>query len=95
MIHAAEVVVPPDEVIDLDLIAPEIDRVLEHEGPGCRFTLGLLSRDGGIDHVFRTWEPVSGGYVLTVGSLRPAPRDRRATRSCTLCELRPRTHPGR
>jgi acetyl/propionyl-CoA carboxylase alpha subunit/acetyl-CoA carboxylase carboxyltransferase component len=62
-IHAAEVVVPPDEEIDLDLVTPEIDSVLGSEGPGCRFTLGLLSREGGIDHVFRTWEPVSGGYV--------------------------------
>ncbi len=63
-IHAAEVVVPPGEEVDLEAVAPIIERTLSAAAPHCRFTLGLLSREGGIDHVFRTWEPVSGGYVM-------------------------------
>ncbi len=61
---AMEVVVAPHEEVSFDAIHAELELLLGREGMGCRFTLGLLGEEGGIDHVFKTFVPVSGGAVL-------------------------------
>ncbi len=63
-IYAVEVVVPANQSVDFEAVRDELELMLSAQGVGCRFTLGLLGEEGGIDHVFKTWEPVSGGSVL-------------------------------
>ncbi|MDG2051729.1 MAG: biotin carboxylase N-terminal domain-containing protein [Myxococcota bacterium] len=63
-LYAVEVVLPPSEVLDFAAVKAEIEPLLGRELPGGRFTLGLLGKSGGMDHLFKTWERVSGGVVL-------------------------------
>ena len=63
-IYALEVAVPPGEAVDFDALRPELEPLLGREGGSARFTLGLLGEEGGIDHVFKTYDRVSGGVVL-------------------------------
>jgi acetyl-CoA carboxylase carboxyltransferase component len=76
-LYALEVVVPPGEDVDFEALRTEIEPLLGREGPACRFTLGLLGEEGGIDHVFKTWDRVSGGVVLrNYYDLHPETADR-------------------
>ncbi len=63
-LHALELAVPPGEEIDFEAVRADLEPLLGRDGPDCRFTLGLLGEEGGIDHVFKTWDRVSGGVVL-------------------------------
>lgn len=76
-LHALEVVVAPDQEVDFEAIRAKIEPLIGREGPACRFTLGMLGEEGGIDHVFKTWERVSGGVVLrNYYDLHPETADR-------------------
>jgi acetyl-CoA carboxylase carboxyltransferase component/biotin carboxyl carrier protein len=63
-LYAMEIVVPPGGGFEFDDVRDEVERLLGEKAIGCRFTLGVLGEEGGIDHVFKTWVPVSGGMVL-------------------------------
>jgi acetyl/propionyl-CoA carboxylase alpha subunit/acetyl-CoA carboxylase carboxyltransferase component len=64
VIYAIEIVLPPGNELDFEKVAPELERLFGQASNGCRITLGMLGEEGGMDHVFKTWEPVSGGVVL-------------------------------
>ncbi len=63
-LHAMEVVVPPKEEMDFEALRNEIESRLRGRLGEAHFTLGLLGEEGGIDHVFKTWEDVGGDPVL-------------------------------
>lgn len=63
-IHAIEIVVPPKGAMDFESVRPEVEAWLKENIGGHRFTIGLLGDEGGIDHVFKTWEKVNGELVL-------------------------------
>ncbi|MEE3326758.1 MAG: biotin carboxylase N-terminal domain-containing protein [Myxococcota bacterium] len=63
-IHAIEVAVPPKEVVDFETLREGIEARLEGRLAETQFTVGLLGEEGGIDHVFKTWEQVNGELVL-------------------------------
>ncbi|MBW2695048.1 MAG: ATP-grasp domain-containing protein [Deltaproteobacteria bacterium] len=61
---ALEVMIPPGGEVDLDAARTALEPLLGREIRECRFTLGMLGEEGGSDHVFKTWERVSGGVVM-------------------------------
>ena len=63
-LYALEAVLPPGDPLDFEAIRSDLEPLLAREAPDCRFTLGLLGRQGGMDHVFKTWERESDGIVL-------------------------------
>jgi len=58
--HAIEVVLPPHEAPEFDAIKGEIEALIEREGGGWTFVLGMLGEEGGIDHVFKSWKISEG-----------------------------------
>ncbi len=63
-IHAIELVLPPQEVPDFSSIRPDLEAIIQGSAGGRAFTLGMLGEEGGIDHVFKTWESVDGKLSL-------------------------------
>jgi acetyl/propionyl-CoA carboxylase alpha subunit/acetyl-CoA carboxylase carboxyltransferase component len=62
--RALEVVVPPNEALDFSSIREEFEAQIVEGAGGRVVTLGLLGEEGGIDHVFKTWESDGGKPVL-------------------------------
>jgi acetyl/propionyl-CoA carboxylase alpha subunit/acetyl-CoA carboxylase carboxyltransferase component len=63
-LYAMEIVVPPGDEVDFAELREGLERLLSEQAIGCRVTLCLLGEEGGMEHVFKTWVPVSGGMVL-------------------------------
>ena len=59
-----EIVVPPHDAPDLSSVREELEGVLARHADGRTVTLAMLGEEGGIDHVFKTWEIVEGKPVL-------------------------------
>jgi acetyl/propionyl-CoA carboxylase alpha subunit/acetyl-CoA carboxylase carboxyltransferase component len=62
--RALEVVVPPHQAPDFSAIRSELEAIIVNNARGRTFTLGMLGEEGGIDHVFKSWEDVGGELVL-------------------------------
>jgi len=62
--RALEVVLPPHEAPEFSSVRPGLEEIIERNGNGWTFTLGMLGEEGGIDHVFKTWQTVEGKPVL-------------------------------
>jgi acetyl/propionyl-CoA carboxylase alpha subunit/acetyl-CoA carboxylase carboxyltransferase component len=62
--HALEVVIPPYEAPDFASIRPALEEIMESGGGDWTFTLGMLGEEGGIDHVFKTWQIAKGKPTL-------------------------------
>ena len=75
--YALEVTVPPHQAPEFDSIREDLETIIQGEARGRTFTLGMLGEEGGIDHVFKTWETMDGKASLrTLYDLHPETAER-------------------